>query len=57
MYFMFKDHKKEDGWRPVVSGCNSNTLGLSNILSDLVESVCGAVSEPFEVISSDDTPG
>ena len=51
---MYKDHKKEGGWRPVVSGCNSNTLGLSNLLSDLVESVCGAVSDPYEVISSDD---
>ena len=54
MYYMYKDHKKEGGWRPVVSGCNSNTLGLSNLLSDLVESLCGAVSDPYEVISSDD---
>ena len=54
MYFMFKDHKKEGGWRPVVSGCTSNTLGLSNLLSDLVESICGSVSDPYEVISSDD---
>ena len=54
MYFMYKDHKKEGGWRPVVSGCNSNTLGLSNLLSDMVESVCGSVRDPYEVISSED---
>ena len=39
-YFMHKDHKKEGGYRPVVSGCTSNTLGLSNLLSDIVESLC-----------------
>ena len=54
MYYMFKDHKKDGGWRPVVSGCTSNTLGLSNLLSDLVDSICGSVSDPYEVISSDD---
>ena len=36
-YFMFKDHKKEGGFRPVVSGCTSNTLGLSNMLSDVIQ--------------------
>ena len=25
-YFMYKDHKKEGGYRPVVSGCTSNTF-------------------------------
>ena len=39
-YYLFKDHKKTESWRPVVSGCSSNTLGLSNILSDMVESLC-----------------
>ena len=43
MYYMYKDHKKGGGWRPVVSGCNSNTLGLSNLLSDMVESICGSL--------------
>ena len=37
-----------------MAGCNSNTLGLSNLLSDMVESVCGAINDPYEVISSDD---
>ena len=54
MYFMFKDHKKEGGYRPVVGGCNSDSLGLSNTLSELVESVCMAVDQPYEVISSED---
>ena len=47
MYFMFKDHKKEGGWRPVVAGCNSNTLGMSNLVSDMVESICGAIIDPY----------
>ena len=52
-YFMYKDHKLEGDW-PVVSGCNSDTLGLSNTLSELVESVCMAVDQPYEVLSSED---
>ena len=53
-YFMYKDHKKEGGYRPVVSGCTSNTLGLSNMLSDVVESLCLSMKNPFEIISSED---
>ena len=53
-FYMFKDHKKEEAWRPVVSGCSSNTLGLSNLLSEVIESLCAAVENPFEVISSED---
>ena len=43
MYYLYKDHKKEPGWRPVVSGCKSNTVGISNILSDIVEYICSSV--------------
>ena len=53
-YYLFKDHKEKESWRPVVSGCTSNTLGLSNLLSDVVESLCSSVSKPYEVISSED---
>ena len=53
-YFMFKDHKEGGGWRPVVSGCSSNTLGMSNLLSEVVESICSSVEDPYEVISSTD---
>ena len=38
----------------MVGGCNSDTLGLSNLLSEVVESVANAVNNPFEVISSED---
>ena len=51
---MYKDHKVAGGYRPVVGGCNSDTLGLSNTLSELVESVANAVLEPFEVVSGED---
>ena len=54
MYYMHKDHKEGGGWRPVVSGCNSNTLGLSNLLSDCIESIANSVEHPYEVISSED---
>ena len=53
-YLMYKDHKSKDAYRPVVSGCSSNSLGLSNLLSDLVESLCLSVNDPFEVISAED---
>ena len=54
MYFMYKDHKQEGGYRPVVGGCSSDTLALSNTLSEVVESVANAKESPFEVISSED---
>ena len=54
MYYMHKDHQDGDGWRPVISGCNSNTLGQSNLLSDCIESIANSVENPYEVISSED---
>ena len=53
-YFMYKDHKEKESYRPVVSGCTSNILGLSGLLSDIVESLCMSVKDPFEIISSED---
>ena len=53
-YYMYKDHKREGGWRPVVSGCSSNTLGLSNLMSDVIESLACGFEDPYEVISSQD---
>ena len=38
----------------MVSGCCSDTIGLSNLLSDVVESVCCAIEKPYEVTSSED---
>ena len=55
MYCLYKDHKQEPGkTRPVVTGCSSNTLGLSNGVSDVLESVANSEEEPYEVISSED---
>ena len=54
MYLLLKDHKEKLSTRPVVTGCNSNTLGLSNIVAELLESVCNSMSSPYEVISTED---
>ena len=51
---MYKDHKMEGGYRQVVGGCNSNTLGLSNMISEVLESVAVAINSPYAVISSED---
>ena len=55
MYCLYKDHKAEPGkTRPVVTGCSSDTLGLSNGVSDVLESVANSEEMPYEVISSED---
>ena len=55
MYLLYKDHKQEDGKvRPVVTGCTSDTLGMSNNVSDLLESVANSEPAPFEVVSTED---
>ena len=55
MYIAYKDHKKEKRkTRPIVTGCTSNTRGLSNSVSNLLESVANSVLDPFESISSED---
>ena len=54
LYLMFKDHKEGKKTRPVVTGCNSNTRGFSNCVSDLLESVNKANQAPYEAISSED---
>ena len=38
----------------MVTGCNSNTRGFSNSVSDLLESVNKAKEGPYEVISGED---
>ena len=52
-YFLYKNPKVEGGFRPVVSGCSSDTLRLSNTLSEIVESICMRVENTYEVISSE----
>ena len=54
LYLMFKDHKEGKKTRPVVTGCNSNTRGFSNCVSDLLESVNKANENPYETNSSED---
>ena len=54
MRLLLKDHKENRATRAVVSGCDSNTLGLSNVVSELLEAFCNCVEKPFEVISSED---
>lgn len=55
MYCLYKDHKVEPSKsRPVVTGCSSNTLGLSNSVPDVLESVANSETKPYEVISSED---
>ena len=54
LYIMYKDHKEGRKSRPVVTGCNSNTKGFSNSVSDLLESVNKANQDPYECISGED---
>ena len=54
MYLMYKDHKEKRDTRPVVTGCNSNTRGFSNSVSDLLESVNKAKQDAYEVVSGED---
>ena len=54
LYLMYKDHKEGGKSRPVVTGCNSNTRGFSNSVSDLLESVNKANQTPYEAISGED---
>ena len=53
-YYMYKDHKAEGGYRQVVGGCSSNTLGLSNLLSEVIDAVSASIEDPYEVISAED---
>ena len=55
LYLMYKDHKKEPGkTRPVVTGCTSNTRGLSNSVSNFLEAVANCNTSNFESISDED---
>ena len=55
LYPLYKDHKAEPGkTRPVVTGCSSNSRGLSNSVSNLLESVANCNPSNFESISAED---
>ena len=51
---MYKDHKEGKKSRPVVTGCNSNSRGFSNSVSDLLESVNKANQDPYEALNTED---
>ena len=55
MYLLYKDHKIEPGkTRPVVTGNTSDTRGMSNNVSDLLEAVANSEQNPYEVNSTED---
>ena len=51
---LFKDHKQGNKTRPVASGNESFNIGLSNGVSDLLESVAKTSRDPYSVISAED---
>ena len=55
LYPLYKDHKSVPGkTRPVVTGCSSDTRGLSNSVSSFLESVANCNTDNFESISGED---
>ena len=54
LYILLKDHKEGEKTRPVVTGCTSNTLGMSNNTASIMEAVAASFETPFESISSED---
>ena len=51
---LFKDHKTGNKTRPVASGNESFNLGLSNGISEVLESVARSMKTPYSVISAED---
>ena len=51
---MWQDHKPGDKNRPIVTGCTSNTRGLSNSVSDVLEAVANNEKRPYKVNSGED---
>ena len=54
LYLLLKDLKDGDKTRPVVTGCTSNTLGMSNNTASVLEDVAATEEDTFESISSED---
>ena len=54
MYILLKDHKEGEKTRPIVTGCTSNTLGMSNNVASVLEAIAASEESPFESISSED---
>ena len=54
LYIMYKDHKEGDKTRPTATGHSSNSLGLSNAVSEVLEAVANAEQHRYNTISSED---
>ena len=54
MYLLLKDHKEGEKTRPIVTGCTSNTLGMSNNTASILEAVAASERSSFEAVSSED---
>ena len=54
MWLALKDHKDGDKTRGIVTGFSSNSKGLSNSVSDVLEAVANGERDPYEVCSGED---
>ena len=54
LYLMYKDHKEGDKTRPTATGHSSNSLGLSNSVAEVLESVANSLDKRYNTISSED---
>ena len=54
LWLALKDHKSGDKTRGIATGCTSNSKGLSNSVSDILEAVANNERDPYEVVSSED---
>ena len=54
LYLMHKDHKPGVKTRPTATGHSSNSLGLSNSVAEILESVANSEPRRYNTISSED---
>ena len=54
LYLMHKDHKPGIKTRPTATGHSSNSLGLSNSVAEVLESVANSEKNRYNTISSED---
>ena len=54
LYLMHKDHKPGIKTRPTATGHSSNSLGLSNSVAEVLESIANSEANRYNTISSED---
>ena len=54
LYLMYKDHKSGDKTRPTATGHSSNSLGMSNAVSEVLEAVANSEPNRYNTISTED---